>query len=1606
MKPSSPRFVSPLTLAVACAIIGLVPLAIHLATERSQRPKQEAVQQSERRATDKPHAADLAVTTAAPEPLISTAAEAATPAFRLLSRLPKPVVIANPADPVELIPSAVSTITSSSLIDPLSLSIIRNAKAGDVLGFPHPQGGWLSARVAHRTDDSAAGTVSIAGEIAERAGHRFTFQFNGDAVSGMVLLPDEKRALLVQQDDSGRVLLQDKPIDTVVCFGMPLAPGQERFARNLTDVEYNVTVPILDSRPSATAVLYLDFDGEAVTETDWNSTPIIALPAVMQGSPITPAQITTVWEMVAEDFRPFNVSVTTNLSRYTNAPVGQRMRCIQTPTNTAAPGAGGVAFLNSFSTAGGFRSANVPCWSFNSNNPWVMAMTISHELGHTLGLLHDGRIALPPNSAEEYYAGHGSGPTAWGPLMGAPFSRRLTQWSKGDYFRASRTEDDIALIARPANSLTFIPDTVGNNPANSTLVSGNLFGQINQSGVIIQSTDVDYYRFTTAGGTLNVSCAPNPTEPNLKTMLELRDSNNLLVTASSPAGSLFSGISRSIPQGTYYLVVRSGSEGTPTVNPPSGFVEYGSIGSYSLTGTFVGLPAEPLIVQHPDSVSADEGKAATFRVSSLSNSPVKYQWYKVVDGVDQKVAKATSATYRIGATNASHIGEYKCYCTNATGVSISDSVTLDVFLKPRITTQPSDVVGQAGDDIFISPAYLGDGPLTFRWFKNNALIVGADSDTLPLADLIWSDAGKYKLEISNRIAKVTSRTVTIQVLSAPVFLSMPSILAIRSNSSATLTPTVAGTSPFSYRWFKNDVELSGQTGRSLKLLGQPTTPGLYKVHVTNSVGETTSAETEVFVDDRLAITIHPVAGGPYEAGDSATLTVETIGSEPKTYQWQLNRKDIIGATDQTLHIPSLDWFNNGNYRVIVRNRVSSVTSKQTRMSISSPPVFTIHPVDSKGARRGKITLKSKAVGTTKLTYQWRFNGVAIPKATRPNLTLTRLDAVHEGIYDVVVTNPKGSTTSLPANLIVEDAPSIVLHPQPAFVAVGDTLTATVSAAGAPVLTYQWQRNKRNIIGATDQDLILSDAQLANTGSYRVIVTNDVGKVTSKAATIRVMIPPSIVTNPVNVTIYESQTATFRVKAAGSTPLKYRWLRDGVQVSTAATLTMKNVALARAGDYSVEVSNSVGTVTSASATLTVVPIPPPTATLLVPVSTRPGRKFAVTGANLRWITSVKVGTKSVGFVVTRAQDVVATLPTNATSGQVRLTSRGGTVSPPSNLTVNNTAVNDHFRNSIVLTGGKATSSSDTTDFSREANEPVHALSGDSGSAWWRWTAPATRRYSVSTWGSAFDTVLAIYSGDNIANLGTVAFNDDAPGGGRHSLATFTAFEGAAYRIAVAGFLGAEGYVALEIGPEVIATSPLALGSLKAESNTALPEIDGLMLAENPDTAAAMADDEVVIGATAFDDEEPTSVQIWHPALPEALGDATTVTTAFTASLEQADGTSSEDSFAWTLYNHAEDPLLALQFQAADGSIHAINAQGQTWTTDAKFVAGGSFRFEVVTDLATGRFSLVIDGVTQLHDLPLELGTANGKIADMSATWTRAPETAPAAMRFKDLEIWTN
>ena len=169
-------------------------------------------------------------------------------------------------------------------------------------------------------------------------------------------------------------------------------------------------------------------------------------------------------------------------------------------------------------------------------------------------------------------------------------------------------------------------------------------------------------------------------------------------------------------------------------------------------------------------------------------------------------------------------------------------------------------------------------------------------------------------------------------------------------------------------------------------------------------------------------------------------------------------------------------------------------------------------------------------------------------------------------------------------------PSITTQPLSQTNAIGGNVTLSVVAAGASPLGYQWRFYGSNISGAIATSYALTNIQPTNGGDYTVVITNAFGSITSTVATLTVNASPFINNQPQSLSVNLGANAAFNVVAAGGTPLNYQWRFAGTNIpgATASSYTRTNAQTADAGNYTVVVTNSFGSVTSAVAVLTVNP----------------------------------------------------------------------------------------------------------------------------------------------------------------------------------------------------------------------------------------------------------------------------------------------------------------------------------------------------------------------------------------------------------------------------------
>ena len=484
--------------------------------------------------------------------------------------------------------TAIKTQQTTSIDLPLDfIDSLGETIIGNKITFPLPGGLSAVGVLTRKRVDAHGYPLSIEGTLEQPGQGRFMFQKEIDPgkawpLSGVVIINGSDRAYRAEADPSGdgSAELVEYPVGNVFCHNFPALPVpiEENLAiepalpsDHPTDIpipDYQNGVIPLESLPGKTTVLYLDFDGEEGPHQSWGDF------GCTSATNFTVENIFEIWRRVAEDFAPFNLNVTTDLQVYLDAPENTRQRIIITPTTDALPSAGGVAFMNSYNWSG-----DVPSWAFYSSGKSA-AEVISHELGHTLGLSHDGRTS----PSEGYYAGHGSDDVGWAPIMGVGYYETLSQWSKGEYNSANNTQDDTLLIAEN-NSIDLRIDDHGNTAGTASFLEILSGDTVKSDGTITTPDDVDTFTFTTTGGPAELNIDPESYGPNLDLLAELYDSSGVLLQSSNPDTAINATLSTNLNAGSYTLHISGTGRGDPLAE---GYSDYGSLGGYAITGSVVG----------------------------------------------------------------------------------------------------------------------------------------------------------------------------------------------------------------------------------------------------------------------------------------------------------------------------------------------------------------------------------------------------------------------------------------------------------------------------------------------------------------------------------------------------------------------------------------------------------------------------------------------------------------------------------------------------------------------------------------------------------------------------------------------------------------------------------------------------------------------------------------------------------------------------------------------------------------------------------------------------------------------------------------------------------
>jgi uncharacterized repeat protein (TIGR01451 family) len=606
----------------------------------------------------------------------------------------------------------------------------------------------------------------------------------------------------------------------------------------------------------------------------------------------------------------------------------------------------------------------------------------------------------------------------------------------------------------------------------------------------------------------------------------------------------------------------------------------------------------PIFLVQPIAQSARPGTNVIFSVNVLGTPPLTYKWQR--NGIDLiadgRINGVASPVLTISNTIENDSGLYSVLVSNEFGTNLSATAALTVSLldhftwspisSPQTTNVPFAVTIQARDSfnqivsnysgtvalrasigggaasILPSPAYEsyygGNQTVGYSFTPNTDITVTAVRHYFGTKVSIWTDAGV--LLRAQPVASVPG-TWAETPLATPLVLTAGTRYRVASYSGDDyIYQRNSGVGTFPNGTIDANLFVGGD--------GFPVNPSstLWLVDLRYTVG--TSA---------------PVSITPSTAG------IFTNGS------WSGNVSVLNAATNAVL------LADDGAAHIGLSNPFHVVRSNQ-------PPIIVTPPFSQAVHAFANATFSVDVFGSLPLTYQWRrnntnlTNGGRIGGANTSVLTISNCLDTDSGIYSVNITSPYGSaSTSTNAVLTVKaldhfawqliPSPVSTLSPFAVTVEARDfsnqvvtsfngtvALSAAVSGTGTPVP-----------LSPTTSDFFSSGiwhgfVSISTIVSNVVLLADDGHGEVGLSTPFNVAQVPGFSLQPTNQSVLPGTNVSLVAAAIGTGPLHYQWRFEGTNIlnATNATYSFTNASLSNHGNYSVAVTDNIGTSVSANA----------------------------------------------------------------------------------------------------------------------------------------------------------------------------------------------------------------------------------------------------------------------------------------------------------------------------------------------------------------------------------------------------------------------------------------
>ena len=803
---------------------------------------------------------------------------------------------------------------------------------------------------------------------------------------------------------------------------------------------------------------------------------------------------------------------------------------------------------------------------------------------------------------------------------------------------------------------------------------------------------------------------------------------------------------------------------TLTVLTPAFRITSVSIASGLATVTWNSQTGRTYRLQYKDSLTVSNWSQSPGDITAMTSATNKTDIVGLATQRFYRVQLLTNSAPELPIQSSRTIPELLTLSVTNTATDVdlpNDLLTYSLLTAPTnaaittngiITWTPTEAQGP-GTNVFTTKVTDAGGLSATNSFN----VVVTEVNILPVAvnDSYATSNGTLTVIAPGVLANDTDADLPANVLTA-VLLSGPTngSLTLNSNGGFAYTPNFA---------------FSGIDGFTYRTL--------------DGLSNSTPATVTLTVTAPPVITGQP-ASQTVVVSSNASFFVGASGSAPLSFQWRKNGTNLSGATNPLLTLLNVQTNDAGNYQAVITNIAGVITSSVAILTVTVPTNCTV-PSGMIGWWPGEGSA-ADIIGTN--------NGTLQGGATASAAAFVGLGFTFDGTNNFV--SIPDSVSLKPTNLTIE-----------AWVKFNSLDSAGAAAVPAG---FQWIVFKQNTRSSAFEGFFLGKAREATGDEFSFGVTSAGGTQVSVRSTTLVQTGiwyhvactrgPSSIQMFVNGQL-QAQAAVAFPQDYGTLPMyfgttgqptfdrKFKGVLDEV--------SLYNRALSSNEIATIYASGASGKCNSPSSPVIVV---------------QPANQLFTSNGTATF-NVVALGTSPLvyqwqrdGFTLVNGGRIAgatnATLTISALDAgdignyQVIVSnSLGSVTSAVASLNTGVAPSNNAFASSVSLSGSSGSVNGNSALATKEPGEPDHAGNAGGLSVWYSWTAPSTNQVTIDTAQSAFDTLLAVYTGNTVNALTVVATNNNIGTNNSRSRVTFVPVQGTVYRIAVDGANGANGNLTL-------------------------------------------------------------------------------------------------------------------------------------------------------------------------------------------------------------------